>query len=109
MPRPLVRLWQVRAVISVAGRQVAQRGAFIACLLADSHVLLSFSPTAILHVSSNKKRIRGIDMRGGFLLLATALGLSFASPATAQPNRVRPPLALSAGQSASGELTPLDN
>ena len=49
-------------------------------------------------------------MRAGFLMVATALGLSFASPALAQPNRApRPVPVLAAGQSFSGELSPLDN
>lgn len=49
-------------------------------------------------------------MRAGFLMVATALALSFAVEAQAQPNRPgRPMPVLSAGQSHSGELTPLDN
>ena len=49
-------------------------------------------------------------MRAGFLMLATALGLSLATPAMGQSARGnRPVPALSAGQSAMGELTPLDN
>ena len=48
-------------------------------------------------------------MRAAALLIATAIGLSFSLPAAAQPNRPpRPVLPLTAGQSHSGELTPLD-
>lgn len=42
-------------------------------------------------------------------MVATALGLAMAAPAYAQPNRPRPAIVLATGQSASGELTPLDN
>jgi hypothetical protein len=42
-------------------------------------------------------------------MAATALGLALAAPAQAQPNRPRPPASLGVGQSAAGELTPLDN
>lgn len=49
-------------------------------------------------------------MRSGWLMVATALGLSLAMPVSAQPNRApRPPVPLAVGQSAAGELTPLDN
>lgn len=48
-------------------------------------------------------------MRAAAFLIATAIGLSLSLPATAQPNRPpRPVLPLAAGQSHSGELTPLD-
>ena len=48
-------------------------------------------------------------MRGRFLLLATALGLSIASPAMGQTARERPVPVLTPGQSVMGELTPLDH
>ncbi|MDB5667178.1 MAG: peptidase caspase catalytic subunit p20 [Alphaproteobacteria bacterium] len=48
-------------------------------------------------------------MRAAALLIATAISLSLSLPAAAQPNRpARPILPLAAGQSHSGELTPLD-
>jgi len=48
-------------------------------------------------------------MRAGFLMVATAIGLAMAAPASAQTNRERPVPVLSPGQSVSGELSPLDN
>lgn len=48
-------------------------------------------------------------MRVGFLMVATAIGLAMAAPASAQTNRERPVPVLSPGQSVGGELTPLDN
>ncbi len=49
-------------------------------------------------------------MRASFLMVATALGLSLATPAFAQPaSRPRPVQVLTPGSSFSGELTPLDN
>jgi hypothetical protein len=49
-------------------------------------------------------------MRVSFLMVATALGLSLATPALAQPaSRPRPVQVLAPGSSFSGELTPLDN
>ena len=49
-------------------------------------------------------------MRVRFLMVATALGLSLATPAMAQPDRKpRPVQMLAPGGSFSGELTPLDN
>ncbi|HEY0326029.1 MAG TPA: pre-peptidase C-terminal domain-containing protein [Allosphingosinicella sp.] len=48
-------------------------------------------------------------MRIAALLMATALGCALCTPAAAQPNRPRPVVPLAAGQSHSGELSPLDN
>ena len=48
-------------------------------------------------------------MRAGFLMVATAIGLAMAAPASAQTNRERPVPVLSPGQSVSGELSPLDS
>jgi hypothetical protein len=50
------------------------------------------------------------DMRTGFLMVATALGLSFGSPAFAQETRAqRPVQTLNVGQAQAGELSLLDN
>jgi hypothetical protein len=49
-------------------------------------------------------------MRAGYLMVATALGLGLASPASAQLDRKpRPVQILAPGGSFSGELTPFDN
>jgi len=49
-------------------------------------------------------------MRASFLMVATALGLSLATPALGQStSRPRPVQVLAPGSSFSGELTPLDN
>jgi Caspase domain len=47
-------------------------------------------------------------MRARLLLFATAIGLSFAAPASAQSMRNRTTPVLSIGQTVNGELTPLD-
>src|SRR4028118_2413655 len=49
-------------------------------------------------------------MRAGYLMVAAALGLGLALPASARPEREpRPVQILPPGGSFSGELTPLDN
>lgn len=47
-------------------------------------------------------------MRAGLFLLASALGLSLAAPASAQSIRNRPTPTLAVGQGVDGELTPVD-
>jgi hypothetical protein len=48
-------------------------------------------------------------MRARLWMVATFLGLAIAPPALAQSSKPRPVLQLAPGQSASGELSPLDN